>query len=266
MKKLLSLLALWAVVFLRVYPGGEQESVPPPVVQAEPSLEAAFDAGYWVTRPSDGTLTIIGIAGRRANRVLAVDEARKAALYHGLHAESAAVLNQGAGTLDYFSGFDYRITPANGHEGYIDALDYDEDADIFEKNGVVMARARYAVAAAVPSCAVAVKDGVPDWTKRFMADIPGFLSGVGHAANKGSLQRTSRASYEAAVVSLLPRLSMREENEVVDVAGAQVTRNIARSKVNLTGIVILEAWLDRRTGAVWTLVVAKAACGDSGDK
>jgi hypothetical protein len=274
MKKSLILLLLWTGVFPPVYSGGvpdAAQSVPPPVVQAElsespeppePSLEALFDSGYWVTRPSTSAITLIGIAGRRANRAEAVrealaDAARKAALYHGLHAESAAVLNQGSGTLDYFSGFDYRITPANGYEAYIDALDYDEETDVLEKNGVVMVRTRYAAAVAVPSYTTALENGVPGWTKRYPAGIPGFLVGVGHAANKGSPQRTYQASYETAIASLLSQLSARVDSEVVDVDGARMTQNITRSEGDLTGVMILEAWLDKRTSAVWTLVVAR---------
>jgi hypothetical protein len=231
---------------------------------SDSSLEAEFDRGYWVTRPSGAGITIIGMAGRRANRDEAVrnalaDAAQKAALFHGVHAESAAVLNQGAGNLDYFSDFDYRITPANGYEGYLDALDFDEDADVLEKNGVVLVRARYAgVDAAVPPYAVAVEDGVPDWTKRYTAAVPGWLAGVGHAKNKGSLQKTAQASYENALVSLLPQLSTRVGTEVVDASGARLTLNVTRSEGDLTGVMILETWLDRKTSAVWTLVVAQA--------
>jgi hypothetical protein len=223
-----------------------------------------FDSGYWVTRPSPSGLTVIGIAGRRANRAEAVkealaDAARKAALYHGLHAESEAVLNEGSGNLDYFSDFDYRITPANGHEAYIDMLDYEEDADVLEKNGMVMVRARYAVDAAVPLYTTVLEDGVPAWAKRYTADIPGFLVGVGHASNKGTLQKTCQASYETAVVFLLSQLSARIGSEVVDVAGARMTQNVTRSEGDLTGVMILETWLDKRTSAVWTLVAAQGS-------
>jgi hypothetical protein len=201
------------------------------------------------------------MAGRRANRAEAIrealaDAARKATLYHGLHAESAAVLNQGSGNLDYFSDFDYQITPVNGYEAYIDALDYDEDADVLEKNGVVMVRTRYAATATLPLYTTAMENGVPDWTKRYTADIPGFIAGVGHAANKGSLSRTCRASYEAAIASLLSQLSTRVESGVIDVAGARVAQQVTRSAGDLTGVMILEAWLDKKTSAVWTLVAA----------
>jgi hypothetical protein len=253
---------LVAAVMLLCSSGAGERPADAPPDRAEPPLETVFDSGHWVTRPSPSGLTVIGMAGRRANREAAVrealaDAARKAAHYHGLHAESAAVLNQGSGYLDYFSDFDYRITPANGHEPYIDMLDYDEDTDVLEKNGVVMVRARYAVAAPVPHYTTALEDGVPAWTKQYTADIPGFLVGVGHSRNKGSLQKTCQASYETAIISLASQLSARVGSEVVDVAGARMTQNVTRSEGDLTGVMILETWLDKRTSAVWTLVAAK---------
>ncbi|MDR2343020.1 MAG: hypothetical protein LBD86_00635, partial [Spirochaetaceae bacterium] len=182
------------------------EAAPPPPFAGDASLEEAFDSGYWLTMPSTTEITIIGITGRRANRGEAVrealaDAARKAALYHGVRAESAAVLNQGSGNLDYFSDFDYRISPSNDHEAYIDALVFDEDRDVLEKNGVVMVRTRYSGEFDVPPYEAAVEDGVPVWVKYYAADIPGFLAGVGYSRNKGSLQKTHTASYETALVS-----------------------------------------------------------------
>jgi hypothetical protein len=244
------------------------------------SLEDSFDSGYWVTAPmaapaaaplaaapggpEDTAITIIGIAGRRANRDEAIQEAladaaRKAALYHGVRAESAAVLNQGSGNLDYFSDFDYRIAPANSHEAYIDALIFDKDNDILEKNGVVIVRTRYPGGFSVPVYESPLEDGIPAWVKNYTADIPGFLAGVGYSRNKGSLQRTHTASYEAALVSLLPLLSTRVSNEVVDVGGAKLTSSITASKGDLVNVIILETWLDKKTNSVWTLLAAKAA-------
>ena len=105
-------LSLSAVILLCVSCAGltpAKQNVPtgseaaPPEVPAV-SLEETFDSGHWVTMHSDAEITIIGITGRRANRGEAVkdalaDAARKAALYHGVRAESASVLNQGSGNL-----------------------------------------------------------------------------------------------------------------------------------------------------------------------
>jgi hypothetical protein len=240
------------------------ESVEPagPTAREEAALEAVFDSGYWVTRPSASVITIIGIAGRRANREEAVreallDAARKAALYHGVHAESASVLNQGTGALDYFSDFDYRLEPRHSPEEYLDMLTFDRDLDVLEKNGVVIVRAQYRGVSEIPPYTTVLEDGVPDWTKRYTAAIPGLLAGIGFSKNKGTPQKTCRASYENALVSLLPQLSTQVGSEVVDVNEARITQNITRSEGDLTGVMILETWFDSKTNAVWTLVAAR---------
>jgi hypothetical protein len=241
----------------------ENTPIPAAVLFEDASLEAAFDNGHWVTRPKDAAITIIGITGRRANRGEAVknalaDAARKAALYHGVHAESAAVLNQGSGNLDYFSDFDYRVDPSNGHETYIDALVFDEERDVLEKNGVVIVRTRYSGVSDVPPYESPVEAGVPVWVKNYNANIPGFLAGVGYSRNKGSLQKTHTASYETALVSLLPMLSTSVDSKVVDVAGARMTNSVTKSEGELVSVMILETWFDKKTNSVWTLIAAKA--------
>jgi hypothetical protein len=242
--------------------GDAGSPMPDALSKEEPPLEAVFDSGYWVTRPSGSAITVFGVAGRRGNReegvrLALLDAARKAALYHGLHAESASVLNQGSGTLDYFSDFDYRLELRRNPEEFLDALVFDRDRDVLEKNGVVVVRVRYAGVSDVPPYTSALEDGVPDWTKKYVVMIPGFLAGIGHSKNMGSLQKTCEASYENALASLLPQLSTRVDSDAADVDGGRVTRNVTRSAGDLAEVMILETWFDRKTNAVWTLVAAK---------
>jgi hypothetical protein len=227
------------------------------------SLEESHEAGYWVTRPSGSTLTVLGIAGRRLNRDEAVaealgDAARRVALYHGVYGESAAVLNQGSGNLDYFSDFDYRLNLLTNAEGYVDALIFDREKDVLEKDGAVFVRVRYAGISVLPVYQTTIKDGVPDWVGNYTIDIPGFLAAVGYSKNRGSPQRTFRASYENALVSLLPRLSSKQVGEVIDVeGGGRLTQNVSLSSGTLENVMILETWWDRKNAMVWTLLAAK---------
>jgi hypothetical protein len=227
------------------------------------TLEEIFDSGHWITKPSGSVITIIGIAGRKPDRSAAIadaiaDAARKAALYHGVYAESAAVLNQGSGSLDYYSDFGYRIEPENGYENYTGALDFDEETDVLEKNGVVIVRARYT--ADIPDepvyCAAPV-GGVPVWVKNYAAEIPGFLVGVGYSKNKGARQKTYQASYEAAIISILPSLSTKFSGEVIDVKNGRLTSGITVSRGGLINIMILETWFDKKTNSAWTLLAAR---------
>jgi hypothetical protein len=229
---------------------------------AAPSLEEVYDSGYWVTRPLDGTITVLGIAGRRSNREEAVtealsDAARKVALYHGVSGESASVLNQGSGNLDYFSDFDYRLDLLHRYEDYIGDLVFDKDRDILEKDGSVFVRAQYQGVSGIPVYETVMEDGVPVWVRNHAAAIPGFLTAVGFSKNRGSLQKTYQASYEDAIVSLLPGLSSKVANEIIDVAGDRITQSVSTNSGVLENVMILEVWLDRRTNTVWTLLIAK---------
>jgi hypothetical protein len=227
------------------------------------SLEESYDEGYWVTRPVDSAITVLGIAGRRANRDEALaealaDAARRVALYYGVYGESTMVLNQGAGNLDYFSDSDYRLDLLNNAEGYIDALVFDKENDILEKNGAVFVRAQYAGISAFPVYQTTVKDGVPDWVGNYVLNIPGFLTAVAYSKNKGSPQKTFQASYENALVSLLPNLSSKHASEVIDVeGGGRMTLNTSTNSGTLENVMILETWWDKKTGTVWTLLAAR---------
>jgi hypothetical protein len=213
--------------------GGRDDGPVTPADDA--SLEAVFDSSYWVTRPSGSAITVFGVAGMRGNReegvwLALLDAARKVALYHGVHAESVSVLNQGSGTLDYFSDFDYRLELRHRPEDFLDELSFDRDRGLLEKNGVMFVRTRYAGVSDVPPYASVLLDGVPGWTKHYAVTVPGFLASVGYSKNKGSLQKTCEASYENAIVSLLPQLPTRVAGGVVDADGGRVTRNVTLAK------------------------------------
>jgi hypothetical protein len=241
----------------RIIDGQEPED---PVLSS--SIEEIYDSGYWVTGQAGGALTVFGIAGRRGNREEAVtealaDAARRVALYYGVQGESAAVLNQGSGNLDYFSDFDYHLNLLHDSGEYIDDLVFDHDKDVLEKNGIVLVRARYSGISGIPVYKTIMEDGTPNWVKNYTADIPGFLTAVSYAKNKGTPQKTYQAAYENAIVSLLPRLSSKVANEIVDVEGVRITRNISTNSGILEPVIILETWLDKKNGAVWTLLAAR---------
>jgi hypothetical protein len=229
------------------------------------SLEELYDSGYWVTGQSDSGITIMGIAGRRANKNEAIaealaDAARKVALYYGVRGKSASVLNQGTGNLDYFSDFDYELSLLSKEENYINDLVFDKDKDVIEKSGVVVVRVTYAGVPGVPSYKSSMEDGKPNWVKNYgtgIPDVSGFWIAVGSSKNKGSPPKTFQASYEGAIASLLPRLSSRVLNDAVDAGGGKVTQNYTINSGVLASVVILETWTDKKTGTIWTLLAAK---------
>jgi hypothetical protein len=232
---------------------------------ADNSAGAFFEETHWITRPSGGTITVIGIAGRKLKRDEAIadaltDAARRVSLYYGAYGESTTVLQDGSNLLDYYANTDYRLTIRNSPEPYLDSLVFDKTADVYEKNGSVYVRAQYSGVIELPAQVQAVTEGSPPvWVREYHADIPGFLTGIGNSKNKGTPQKTYQASYENALVSILPRISTKVEESVIDVAGqGRITKNVSVSSGNLSRIMILETWFDKGTGTVWTLLAAKA--------
>jgi hypothetical protein len=243
---------------------GQPADTPLPQETGPVSLEELYDSGHWVTVQPDGSITVMGIAGRRANRNEAIaealaDAARKVALFYGVRGESASVLNQGSGNLDYFSDFDYRLSLLNNEENYIGGLVYDKEKDVVEKSGVVVIRAKYAGVSNIPPYKSVTEGGTPDWVKNYGngIEIPGFWTAVSYSKNKGSPQKTFQASYENAIVSLLPRLSSKTANETIDSGGGRLSQNYSISSGVLESVVILETWRDKETGIIWTLLAAK---------
>jgi len=227
-------------------------------------LPTAFDSVHWITRPADKTITVVGIAGRKSNKDEAIadalaDAARRVSLYYGVYGESTAVLQEGSNLLEYFASVNYSLNITNQAESYIDALVFDKEKDVYQKNGVIYVRTRYSPVQDIPPYKSGVSGGVPDWVKNYHIEIPGFMVGLGVSKNKGTLQKTYIASYENAIVSLFSRQSSQIEESIIDVEGkGRITQNITKSKGNVSAVMILETWIDRKTSAVWTLLAAKA--------
>jgi hypothetical protein len=226
------------------------------------SVAEMYKKGYWVTRPSDGEIRVVGISGRKSNLDDAIasaldDAARRVALFHGLHAKSASVLNQGQGNLDYYADMDYWLTINNEANLYSGELVFDKDSDVLEIDGQVYVMAKYSGGLSIPAYSSVMRDGVPNWVNDFVLEIPGYLTGIGMSKNKGSPQRTYQGSYENAIVHMLSRSSSQVTGGVVDIEGGKMNQNITTSEGDFTNVMILETWFDRKSGAVWTLLVAK---------
>ena len=212
-------------------------------------------------------ITVIGVAGRQRKLDDAIadalaDAARKVSLYYGVYGEVSVVLKSGSNYLDYYADTDYSLVIRQDADAYLGSLVYNKETDVFEKNGAVYVRARYSGVSSVPEYKSELQNGAPSWVREYQAEIPGFMAGIGASKNKGSLQRTLRASYENAIVSLLPRLATKMEGSVIDNQGrggegGKLTQNVSVSYGVLSNVMILETWFDKRTGIVWTLLAAK---------
>jgi len=267
MKPLISAMLGLLLFFSGCIEPSRKNEAPPPILTdsiSERPLKEAFDDNHWSTRPQDQAITIVGIAGRKANKDEAIndaltDAARRLSLYYGVYGESTAILMEGSNLLEYYANINYTLDIRHDPESYIDLLTFDSEKDVYQKEGSVYVRTRYSGVQNIPSYKSEMNGGMPDWVLNQQVAIPGFLVGVGVSKNKGSLQKTYIASYEIALVSLLSNLSSRTEETLIDVPGrGRITQNVSKSRGTLTSVMILETWYDKKSKAVWTLLVAKA--------
>ncbi|MDR3302435.1 MAG: hypothetical protein LBT01_07925 [Spirochaetaceae bacterium] len=235
----------------------------PEVPYSSRSFEEMFEVNYWVTRPSQDGIMVIGVAGRQSNKDNAIaaalsDAARRVSLYHGLSGESVTVINQGSGALDYYADKDYKIIINNKAEDYIESLSFDKETDVFEKNGAVYVRTRYAGVSSIPDYhSELMEDGRPTWVRDFTIEIPDYLTSVGISRNKGTPQKTHEASYENAIIGFLPQLWTETSNTTIEAGGAKLSLNQSVSRGALKNVMILETWIDVKRNEIWTLAVAK---------
>jgi hypothetical protein len=149
------------------------------------------------------------------------------------------------------------VTVLNQADSYSGALVFDKDSDMREIDGQVYVLAKYSSSSKIPVYNSVLQDGVPNWVTDYALEIPGYLTGIGMTKNKGSPQKTYQGSYENAIIHMLQRLSTKVTGNVTDIDGGKMNQNITTSEGDLTKVMILETWFDRKTGAVWTLLIAK---------
>jgi hypothetical protein len=164
------------------------------------------------------------------------------------------------------SFFDYDMDSVNWLEYdellevYMDRLTFDPDKDLTrDHNGVTYIRFSYPANFPVNiSYWIGQNlDGSPEWTTRPPESINGFIVGVGRSGRQERYSNTLRRSYEAAVISIVSKVSTSMETTdtaTQSQAGSQIRRE---STAILSNFLVLEIWEDPETGAVWTLAIAR---------
>ena len=220
----------------------------------------------FITLPRPGSLEILGVSGPMMKRDSEIetareDAARKAALYHGIKVSYRSVQSTGSGIFDYTAESNLSLEYDKDLVPYLEKLEFDQNRDIFKKDGTIFIRFTYP--AAFPGYIsygfMRNPDGSPEWTINHPQNINGFISGVGFSSKQFRRQDTYVKSYESALADLASQLSVHVSvSSTLD--GSQnksVTR--MRSMGNLINFTILEVWIDPNTQAVWTLAIAQNA-------
>jgi hypothetical protein len=229
------------------------------------SVKEQSASGYWITRPSENTLIIIGVSNlqvKRDSEIAAAkeDAARKAAMYHGIRGKIESYHSSGANYFDFAADSKIELEYDTDYAKYIDRLTFDPEHDVVTTDEAVFVRFKYTTAAAPVDYVTSMNDdGRPNWTySRDVPQINGYMTTVGFARNQVRLKDTIRKSSEAAVARMIEDMSTQIISSDKSGTGKGASSQIrTKSEGKLENFQIIELWIDPKTGYVYTLAIAK---------
>ena len=223
------------------------------------------NTSHIITLPEPGNLIILGVAGRQTTRerelnIAKEDAARKASMYHWVYGTSVEWQYIGPGFFDYDVGSASWLDYDEQLEAYMNRLQFDPDKDLArDRDGVTYIRFSYPAnfPGTINHRSVENPDGSPEWTTRPPDSINGFITGVGRSGRQERFSNTVRRSYEAAVISIVSKVSTSMETSDTSIQRQTESQIRRQSSATLSNFLVLEIWVDPQTGAVWTLAIAR---------
>jgi hypothetical protein len=222
-------------------------------------------AERWITLPAGGSLTLIGVSGRRLRRDREIesareDAARKALWYYGLKGavRTRELYVPGEGR-SFTTETKLEPLSAGALPEITEALRFDPEKDVFRTNNGVFVRFTCPVpeAEALDYRPPAVLNGEPPWIRR-PPEIPGYRTALGFAGKRRQIQETVIKSLENAAAALLCGQSVQMETLDGDTPGRGAVSIITGSaEGELRGFMTLEIWIDPKTQGVWALAAAR---------
>ncbi|MDR0455980.1 MAG: hypothetical protein LBH20_04770 [Treponema sp.] len=267
MKKAIALPGIVFLFFSCASSGADksQQNFPSDTNVKTPSVSKQGTAEHWITRPSENTLTIIGVSSLQVKRDAEIaaakeDAAQKAAMYHGIQGSIESFHNAGVNFFDYVADSKVELEYDTDYAKYFDRLTFDPEHDVTATDEAVFVRFRYAAMAVPVDFITSMNDdGRPNWTySRDLPRIDGYLTAVGFARNQVRLRDTIRKSTEAAVARMIEDISTRIISNDKSATGAGASAMIqTKSEGKLDNFQTIEFWIDPKTGYVYTLAIAR---------
>jgi len=232
---------------------------------ARSNSSTSIHSSHIITLPEPGNLIILGVAGRQSTRerelnIAKEDAARKASMYHWVYGNLIERHYIGPGFFDYDMDSVNWLEYDEQLELYMDRLQFDPNKDLTrDHNGVTYIRFSYPAnyPGNISYWIGKNQDGSPEWTTRPPDSINGFIAGVGRSGRQERFANTVRRSYEAAVISIVSKVSTSMETTDISLQSQAESQISRQSSAMLNNFLILEIWTDPETGAVWTLAIAQ---------
>jgi hypothetical protein len=167
------------------------------------------------------------------------------------------MIDSGSGFLDFSYVTGINLEYGSDYQKYTEKIVFDKEKNVVRRPEIVYITASYPASPGLAGYKTAMIDGKPSWTKKPPLEISGFLAGVGYSGAQSRMKDTITKSYEAAISSIISRVSTQAAAQEIDSGGGRTSSSTQISEAALVNCLALEIWVDAATKAVWTLAVAK---------
>jgi hypothetical protein len=228
------------------------------------TMKEQYEAGHWITKPTNNMLTIIGISNpltRRQDEINAAkeDAARKVAMYFGIQGRIESVNKTSVNFLDYQNDSNAKLLYDTEYKKYIDQLTFDQKNDLLITDEGIFIRFQYKTDVAGINYSSSTVNGRPKWTiNGEKPEFEGFVTAIGFSKNQRRLKDSIMKATQDAALRMIESLSMAIDSKEVTVTGHGSSSFIHTvSEGNLYGFQVIEFWIEPKTSFVYSLAIAK---------
>jgi hypothetical protein len=228
-----------------------------------PSMQDQNDTGRWFSGMQDGVFIIIGVSSRLerpADEIDAAkkDAAKKASMYQGVQGSIISMNISGAAYFDYSSNSTLNLNYDTNYEQYMERLIY-TDKDVIRGTGATYIRFQYNISGPDFTYMPEKSAGRPAWTyNRNLPQFSGYTTVIGYAGKRTWMRDAINASYDSAAARLIEVASSQVTTGTSSQAGQSSSTAISiYSEGSLTNFFIMETWIDKASGAVYTMAAAR---------
>jgi len=244
----------------------------PPARESSPAVSGErIQIDSMDTSPRDGKLVFLGVAGIRSRRQESIDialedAARRVAIFKEVTGQFSTNLALGGRLLDYRAETNTSLYYDSAYSNYVEALEFDEDSDVFESENAIFVRVRYPGSLHInfrPSPPGA--GSRPSWVDNPPETIGEYTAGVGYADRRHAHRDTITMSYENAIFSIIRSFSAVAQSQSIDYRGdgffdvSSTIRQQLDARGRLNEFYVLETWTNPSDKTVWTLAIAKGS-------
>jgi hypothetical protein len=230
-----------------------------------PSMQEQEQSGYWITRPSGNSITVIGVSNRMVKRESEIDAAktdaaRKIAMFHGVQGRIESYSRTGsAGYFDAINISNVELLYDKNYENYIEQLKYDPQKDVLITDNALYIYFKFnASMEHLNYSSVKDNNGRPVWVNSPLHKIGGYMAAVGFAQKQRWIKDTFAKSTDDAAARLIQTISTQFSNlEKTRVGGSASGDIYTKSEAKLNKFLVLEQWIEPVTGNVYTLALAR---------